>query len=91
MNNQKSLADQTAEEGMNFCRNLSIGLRLLGIDCVAQDAMKVLSICDIIREKDGNPTINEMADAIELAKDTYQKIEENYYSSINKENTVNKE
>lgn len=66
---------------MNYWRNLAVSFRTLGLDVSHEDSHVIESIIDIFKEKEGNPTINELANAIDNAKLEHAKLTDAYYAS----------
>ena len=72
---------EEALQKMNYWRNLAVSFRTLGLDVSHEDSHVIESIIDVFRTKDGNPTINELADAIDAAKIDHAAVTDAYYAS----------
>ena len=72
---------EEALQKMNYWRNLAVSFRTLGMDVSHEDSHVIESIIDMFRAKDGNPTINELAEAIDTAKAEHATVSEAYYAS----------
>lgn len=72
---------EEALQKMNYWRNLAVSFRTLGLDVSHEDSHVIESIIDIFRAKEGNPTINELADAIDTAKVEHAKVTNAYYTT----------
>ena len=72
---------EEALQKMNYWRNLAVSFRTLGLDVSHEDSHVIESIIDVFKAKEGNPTINELADAIDSAKVEHAKVTSAYYAS----------
>lgn len=72
---------EEALQKMNYWRNLAVSFRTLGLDVSHEDSHVIESIIDVFRTKNGNPTINELADAIDTAKVEYATVTDAYYAT----------
>lgn len=72
---------EEALQKMNYWRNLAVSFRTLGLDVSHEDSHVIESIIDIFRAKKGNPTINELADAIDTAKVEHANVTSAYYAA----------
>lgn len=72
---------EEALQKMNYWRNLAVSFRTLGLDVSHEDSHVIESIIDIFRAKKGNPTINELANAIDTAKIEHAKVTDAYYTT----------
>ena len=72
---------EEALQKMNYWRNLAVSFRTLGLDVSHEDSHVIESIIDIFRAKNGNPTINELADAIDVAKVEHATVTDAYYTT----------
>lgn len=72
---------EEALQKMNYWRNLAVSFRTLGLDVSHEDSHVIESIIDVFRTKEGNPTINELADAIDTAKVEHASVTDAYYAT----------
>ena len=72
---------EEALQKMNYWRNLAVSFRTLGLDVSHEDSHVIESIIDVFRTKEGNPTINELADAIDAAKVEHAAVTDAYYAA----------
>ena len=72
---------EEALQKMNYWRNLAVSFRTLGLDVSHEDSHVIENIVDVFRAKDGNPTINELADAIDTAKAEHSSVADAYYTT----------
>lgn len=72
---------EEALQKMNYWRNLAVSFRTLGLDVSHEDSHVIESIIDVFRTKNGNPTINELADAIDAAKVEHATVTDAYYAT----------
>lgn len=72
---------EEALQKMNYWRNLAVSFRTLGLDVSHEDSHVIESIIDVFRTKEGNPTINELADAIDTAKIEHAVVTDAYYAT----------
>lgn len=72
---------EEALQKMNYWRNLAVSFRTLGLDVSHEDSHVIESIIDVFRTKEGNPTINELADAIDTAKVEHATVTDAYYAT----------
>lgn len=72
---------EEALQKMNYWRNLAVSFRTLGLDVSHEDSHVIESIIDVFRTKNGNPTINELADAIDTAKVEHATVTDAYYAT----------
>lgn len=72
---------EEALQKMNYWRNLAVSFRTLGLDVSHEDSHVIESIIDVFKAKEGNPTINELADAIDAAKVEHAAVTSAYYAS----------
>ena len=71
---------EEALQKMNYWRNLAVSFRTLGLDVSHEDSHVIESIIDVFKAKEGNPTINELADAIDAAKVEHAAVTSAYYA-----------
>ncbi len=72
----------STKESLEFIRNLKVAFRLVGIECSSNgDALVIANLVDCVREKNGNPTIADLADSIEQARISASKLEEEFYKT----------
>lgn len=78
----KDLETKSAEEIVVLCRNLSISLRLLGLDVKPSDAITIKNICSIISEKNNDANISDLAKCIEASHAIFDNANIRYSQEI---------
>lgn len=78
----KDLETKTPEEIIVLCRNLSISLRLLGLDVKPADAITIKNICSAISEKNNEASIADLAKCIEASHAIFDNANVQYSAAI---------
>ena len=73
---------EEALQKMNYWRNLAVSLRTLGMDVSHEDAHVIADIIKMFEKCDGNPTINDLAVAIDTAKSEHAVVTDEYYKAV---------
>lgn len=73
---------EEALQKMNYWRNLAVSLRTLGMDVSHEDAHVIANIIKMFETREGNPTINDLAIAIDEAKANHSTITDEYYKAV---------
>lgn len=77
------MTEEEVLQQMNYYRNLAVSFRTLGLDVNQEDSHVIENIIEVFKTKNGNPTIDELAKAIDDVKLEHAKMTETYYSLQN--------